>query len=126
MRQKRCFAPILGLFSTPQEEDEEEGEGEEEEGEEGTYPGFSEEDTIPLLEEEEDTIPLLVFVGRLVYQKGVDLICDIIPWLMSPHHSNVTGRAHVLLMGMGEVLTHSLFSVSLTHIHTHTHTHTHT
>jgi glycogen synthase len=81
--------PILGLFSTPHEE-----------------------------EEEEDTIPLLVFVGRLVHQKGVDLICDIIPWLMSHDHAHVTGRAHVLLMGMGEV--HTLSPLSLSHTYTHT------
>jgi glycosyltransferase involved in cell wall biosynthesis len=40
---------------------------------------------------------LVVFVGRLAHQKGVDLIAHIIPWIMTPDHSYVTGRAQVLL-----------------------------
>ena len=45
----------------------------------------------------EDGDALVVFVGRLAHQKGVDLIAQIIPWIMTPDHLYVTGRAQVLL-----------------------------
>ncbi len=36
-------------------------------------------------------IPLLGFIGRLDYQKGVDLICDNFDWLMSQNVQLVGG-----------------------------------
>ena len=51
---------------------------------------------------ERDDMALLVFVGRLVHQKGVDLIAELVPWLMSRDHAQVTGRAQLIVLGRGD------------------------
>jgi len=45
---------------------------------------------------------LIGFVGRLSWQKGVDIIGDIIDWLMQDTGNGVTGNAQLILMGNGE------------------------
>ena len=45
---------------------------------------------------------LIGFCGRLCYQKGVHLITQIIPWLLTYESSGVLGRVQVILMGKGE------------------------
>ncbi|CAK9050922.1 unnamed protein product [Durusdinium trenchii] len=45
---------------------------------------------------------LIGFCGRLCYQKGVHLITQIIPWLLTYEASGVLGRVQVILMGKGE------------------------
>ena len=45
---------------------------------------------------------LIGFCGRLCYQKGVHLITQIIPWLLTYESSGVLGRVQIILMGKGE------------------------
>jgi len=45
---------------------------------------------------------LLGFVGRLVWQKGVDLIGHVVEWLMRDEGNRVTGHVQLILMGQGE------------------------
>lgn len=45
---------------------------------------------------------LIGFCGRLCYQKGVHLITEIIPWLMSDEGNGVTGHVQLVLMGKGD------------------------
>ncbi|CAJ1458710.1 unnamed protein product, partial [Effrenium voratum] len=45
---------------------------------------------------------LLGFCGRLCYQKGVQLITEVIPWLLEYESSGVLGRVQIILMGKGE------------------------
>jgi len=47
-------------------------------------------------------VALLGFCGRLCYQKGVHLITEIIPWLMTDTGNGVNGRVQILLMGKGD------------------------
>lgn len=42
------------------------------------------------------------FVGRLTWQKGVDVLGAIIPWLMEDTGNGVTGHAQLIMMGNGE------------------------
>lgn len=45
---------------------------------------------------------LIGFCGRLCYQKGVHLITQIIPWLLTYESSGVLGRVQIILMGKGD------------------------
>eukprot|EP00928_Gymnodinium_smaydae_P040899 TRINITY_DN276_c0_g3_i1.p1 TRINITY_DN276_c0_g3~~TRINITY_DN276_c0_g3_i1.p1 ORF type:complete len:734 (+),score=178.58 TRINITY_DN276_c0_g3_i1:103-2304(+) len=45
---------------------------------------------------------LLGFVGRLTWQKGVDVFAGAIPWLMEDTGNGVTGRVQVIMMGHGD------------------------
>lgn len=50
-----------------------------------------------------DSVPLIGFVGRLTWQKGVDIMRDgVIDWLMQDGGNGVTGNAQVILMGNGD------------------------
>eukprot|EP00928_Gymnodinium_smaydae_P017576 TRINITY_DN1671_c0_g1_i1.p1 TRINITY_DN1671_c0_g1~~TRINITY_DN1671_c0_g1_i1.p1 ORF type:complete len:755 (-),score=120.71 TRINITY_DN1671_c0_g1_i1:268-2532(-) len=53
------------------------------------------------LHEDPDCV-LIGFVGRLTWQKGVDVIGSIIPWLMEDAGNGVTGRVQLIMMGNGE------------------------
>mmetsp|Transcript_69737 Transcript_69737/g.145729 ORF Transcript_69737/g.145729 Transcript_69737/m.145729 type:complete len:765 (+) Transcript_69737:113-2407(+) len=45
---------------------------------------------------------VLGFIGRLTWQKGVDVLADCIGWLMEDTGNGVTGRAQLIMMGNGE------------------------
>jgi len=45
---------------------------------------------------------LIGFVGRLTWQKGVDVMVQIVSWLMEDTGNGVTGRAQLIMMGNGE------------------------
>lgn len=45
---------------------------------------------------------LFGFVGRLTWQKGVDVLGRVVPWLLGAGHGHGSGRAQVILMGEGE------------------------
>jgi starch synthase len=45
---------------------------------------------------------LIGFVGRLTWQKGVDVIGSVIPWLMQDTGNGVTGNVQLIMMGNGE------------------------
>jgi len=47
-------------------------------------------------------VALVGFCGRLCYQKGIQLITAIVPWLLQDEGNGVTGRVQLLLMGKGE------------------------
>mmetsp|Transcript_126078 Transcript_126078/g.315047 ORF Transcript_126078/g.315047 Transcript_126078/m.315047 type:complete len:609 (-) Transcript_126078:486-2312(-) len=53
------------------------------------------------LQQDPDVV-LLAFVGRLTMQKGIDIICEALEWMMMDTGNNVTGRVQVLLMGNGD------------------------
>mmetsp|Transcript_50492 Transcript_50492/g.117232 ORF Transcript_50492/g.117232 Transcript_50492/m.117232 type:complete len:755 (-) Transcript_50492:102-2366(-) len=52
--------------------------------------------------EEDPSCFLIGFVGRLTWQKGVDVIGQAIPWLMQDTGNGVTGRAQLIMMGNGQ------------------------
>eukprot|EP00933_Yihiella_yeosuensis_P049925 TRINITY_DN4754_c0_g3_i1.p1 TRINITY_DN4754_c0_g3~~TRINITY_DN4754_c0_g3_i1.p1 ORF type:complete len:836 (+),score=119.74 TRINITY_DN4754_c0_g3_i1:85-2592(+) len=45
---------------------------------------------------------LMGFVGRLTWQKGVDVLVSIIDWLMQDGGNGVTGNIQLIMMGNGE------------------------
>jgi len=45
---------------------------------------------------------LIGFVGRLTWQKGVDVIGSVVPWLMQDTGNGVTGNVQLVMMGNGE------------------------
>jgi starch synthase len=45
---------------------------------------------------------LIGFTGRLTWQKGVDVLGSIIPWLMQDTGNGVTGNCQLIMMGNGE------------------------
>jgi len=53
------------------------------------------------LAEDPDRV-LIGFVGRLTWQKGVDVMGSIISWLMEDTGNGVTGHAQLIMMGNGE------------------------
>lgn len=53
------------------------------------------------LEENPDLV-LLGFVGRLTWQKGVDVLGSVISWMMADAGNGVTGNAQLIMMGNGE------------------------
>ncbi len=46
--------------------------------------------------------PLLVFIGRLTWQKGVDIIVNVLDWLMTDAANGVNGNCQVVMMGNGD------------------------
>jgi len=53
------------------------------------------------LAEDPDKV-LIGFVGRLTWQKGVDVMGSIISWLMEDTGNGVTGHVQLIMMGNGE------------------------
>jgi len=51
---------------------------------------------------EDPKVVLIGFVGRLTWQKGVDVMVQIINWLMEDAGNGVTGRCQIVMMGNGE------------------------
>lgn len=47
-------------------------------------------------------VAVVGFVGRLTWQKGVDLLAQIIQWLMADMGNGVTGHVQLIMMGHGE------------------------
>jgi len=45
---------------------------------------------------------LVGFVGRLTWQKGVDVMVSILDWLMKDEGNGVTGHVQLIMMGNGE------------------------
>ncbi|CAE7614692.1 SS1 [Symbiodinium natans] len=45
---------------------------------------------------------LFGFVGRLTWQKGVDVLARVVPWLLGSGMQGFPGRAQLILMGEGE------------------------
>ena len=46
------------------------------------------------LQENKD-IPIIAFIGRLAHQKGVDVLCSVLDWLMT-ENSGVTGQVQLV------------------------------
>jgi starch synthase len=46
---------------------------------------------------------LVGFCGRLCFQKGIHMINEIIPWLMTDTGNGVNGRIQLILMGKGDM-----------------------
>jgi len=53
------------------------------------------------LNQKADT-PIIAFIGRLAPQKGVDLIEQILGWLLAGDHLGVTGDVQLVMMGSGD------------------------
>jgi len=53
------------------------------------------------LHERPDT-PMIAFIGRLAPQKGVDIIEQILPWLLNADQAEVTGDVQLVMMGSGD------------------------
>jgi len=51
---------------------------------------------------EDPSVPLVGFCGRLCYQKGIHLITETLPWLMTDQGNGVNGRVQLLMMGKGD------------------------
>lgn len=49
-----------------------------------------------------DKVVLIGFIGRLTWQKGIDVLCSIVDWLMKDEGNGVTGRIQLIMMGNGE------------------------
>lgn len=47
-------------------------------------------------------VPLVAFIGRLAPQKGVDLIEEVFPWLMTRDDQGVLGDVQLVMMGSGD------------------------
>lgn len=45
--------------------------------------------------------PVIAFIGRLAYQKGIDILEAVMPWLMNGN-DGVTGDVQVIMMGTGD------------------------
>ncbi|CAJ1337146.1 unnamed protein product [Effrenium voratum] len=45
---------------------------------------------------------MIGFVGRLTWQKGIDVLASVISWLMQDTGNGVTGHVQLILMGNGE------------------------
>jgi len=52
--------------------------------------------------QQDPDIAMLAFVGRLTMQKGIDMICEALDWLMVDTGNKVTGHVQVLLSGNGD------------------------
>merc|ERR1712039_953522 len=52
--------------------------------------------------QQDPDIVLVAFVGRLTMQKGIDMICEALEWMMTDTGNMVTSRVQVLLMGNGD------------------------
>ena len=51
---------------------------------------------------QDPNVPIVCFIGRLAYQKGIDLIESIFPWLMGGDSNGVTGYVQLIMMGSGD------------------------
>jgi len=52
---------------------------------------------------QDPNVAVLGFVGRLTWQKGVDILAQgVVDWLMQDTGNGVTGRAQIVLMGNGD------------------------
>eukprot|EP00929_Paragymnodinium_shiwhaense_P058914 TRINITY_DN294_c0_g2_i1.p1 TRINITY_DN294_c0_g2~~TRINITY_DN294_c0_g2_i1.p1 ORF type:complete len:810 (+),score=222.01 TRINITY_DN294_c0_g2_i1:97-2526(+) len=51
---------------------------------------------------EDPNVVLIGFIGRLTWQKGVDMIGSIIQWLMTDEGNGVTGQVQLIMMGNGD------------------------
>jgi len=51
---------------------------------------------------QDPAIVLMGFVGRLTWQKGVDVLAECISWLMQDQGNGVNGRVQLIIMGNGE------------------------
>jgi len=52
--------------------------------------------------EENPELCLIGFVGRLTWQKGVDVLASMISWLMQDTGNGVTGQVQLIMMGNGD------------------------
>lgn len=52
--------------------------------------------------EVQDDVCLLGFVGRLTWQKGIDIFAQAISWMMKDEGNGVTGKVQLIMMGNGE------------------------
>ena len=46
-----------------------------------------------------DDVAVLGFIGRLTWQKGVDIITSVLDWLLTPAGNDVNGNVQVIMMG---------------------------
>jgi starch synthase len=53
------------------------------------------------LDQDPDVV-LMGFVGRLTWQKGVDVLASVVDWLMQDTGNGVTGHAQLIMMGNGD------------------------
>jgi len=53
---------------------------------------------------EDPNVVLIGFVGRLTWQKGVDVLAECIDWLMKDVGNGINGRAQLIMMGNGEAV----------------------
>jgi len=51
---------------------------------------------------EDPNVVLIGFVGRLTWQKGIDVLDEVIDWLMQDTGNGVTGNVQLIMMGNGE------------------------
>jgi len=51
---------------------------------------------------EDPHVCIIGFVGRLTWQKGVDILGQCISWLMEDTGNGITGRVQIIMMGNGE------------------------
>mmetsp|Transcript_36850 Transcript_36850/g.84942 ORF Transcript_36850/g.84942 Transcript_36850/m.84942 type:complete len:606 (+) Transcript_36850:33-1850(+) len=52
---------------------------------------------------QDPNVAVIGFVGRLTWQKGVDILAQgVVEWLMQDTGNGVTGRAQIILMGNGD------------------------
>jgi starch synthase len=47
-------------------------------------------------------VAVFAFIGRLTWQKGVDILTQCIDWFMSDAGNSVTGKCQVIMMGNGD------------------------
>jgi len=52
--------------------------------------------------QQDPDVCLLGFVGRLTWQKGVDVLASVISWLMQDTGNGVTGHVQIIMMGQGQ------------------------
>lgn len=52
--------------------------------------------------QQDPDVCVLGFVGRLTWQKGVDVLAPVISWIMQDTGNGVTGRVQIILMGQGQ------------------------
>jgi len=52
--------------------------------------------------DQDPNVVLIGFVGRLTWQKGIDVLGSIVSWLMQDTGNGVTGRAQLIMMGNGD------------------------
>lgn len=53
--------------------------------------------------QQDPNVCVLGFVGRLTWQKGVDVLASVISWLMQDTGNGVTGHVQIIMMGQGQL-----------------------